>query len=125
MYEYEHGSRHGPWEEYDGEGKIYRRGIYEHGFLSGPWEEYYNNGRLFQRCECKNGVKHGSIERYSFNGDLTDKGTYVSGRKHGLWEYYYDGKIYYKGEHKNYNSIGLWYDLRYAKYKSTRQARKT
>ena len=40
---------------------------------------------------------------------MQDKRPYNDkGQRHGTWEYYYNGKIWYKGEYLNNQQVGLW-----------------
>jgi antitoxin component YwqK of YwqJK toxin-antitoxin module len=44
------------------------------------------------------GERHGPWERYWYNGKLWYKGNYVNGEKRGPWEWYDEnGKLRYKG----------------------------
>ena len=47
------------------------------GLRHGPWELYYDNGKLWYKCEYVNGKYHGPWEWYWSNGKLHSKGSYV------------------------------------------------
>jgi antitoxin component YwqK of YwqJK toxin-antitoxin module len=63
------GNRHGYWEHYGIDGKLWCKGTYENGIKIGLWEQYYNNGNLWY------------------------KGHYHNGQRHGLWEIWNDVEL--------------------------------
>ena len=58
-------------------------GYNDKGERHGPWEEYYSNGKLYWRKNYVNGKLHGLYECYWFNGNLDYKVNYVNGKGHG------------------------------------------
>ena len=94
----EKGNRHGYWEEYHDNGKLFSKGNYVNGNTHGYWEEYHDNGNLWCKGNYVDGKRHGYWEYYYSNGNLDYKGNFVDGKRHGYWEeYYYSGNTYYKG----------------------------
>jgi antitoxin component YwqK of YwqJK toxin-antitoxin module len=94
----EKGEKHGYWERYYGNGRLWYKGNYVDGREHGYWEVYFDNGRLDYKGNYLNGKKHGYWEDYYDNGQLAYKGNYVNGEPHGYWEVYYEnGKLIYKG----------------------------
>jgi antitoxin component YwqK of YwqJK toxin-antitoxin module len=77
------------------------------GHRHGYWEEYYRNGRLFFKGNYVSGVEDGYWQVYHTNGQLRFKGKYVNGNRHGHFESYHsNGKLIYKG----YYDMGLEVD---------------
>ena len=72
----------------------------EKGKKHGVWEDYYYDGKLFSRGNYVNGKRHGLSEFYYNNGQLSYRRNYVNGKIHGVCESYYDnGQLDYRKEY--------------------------
>jgi len=66
--------------------------INKKGHRHGYWEWYFGNGKLWFKGHYNNGNLHGHWEHYHSNGNQSCKGNYENGTRIGLWKYYgYDG----------------------------------
>jgi antitoxin component YwqK of YwqJK toxin-antitoxin module len=66
----------------------------EIGYRHGYWEIYWSNGKVYSKGNYHNGKKHGYWEYYNFDGNIDCKGHYDNGNRIGYWEcYLYDGKL--------------------------------
>ena len=66
----------------------------EMGLRHGYWEEYHLNGRLWYKGYYKNGHLDGYWERYDHKSKLISKGHYINNERKAYWllfgkEYYY------------------------------------
>ena len=63
----------------------------------GYWEEYHSNGKLWYKGNYINDKYDGYWKGYHSNGNLRYKGNYVNGKGDGYWEEYYsNGKLQLK-----------------------------
>ena len=51
----------------------------------GYWEEYWENGKLWDKGNYLNGKRHGYWEQYYPNGKLWYKGNYLNDEEIGFW----------------------------------------
>jgi antitoxin component YwqK of YwqJK toxin-antitoxin module len=79
----------------------------EWGQRHGYWEEYHSNGKLWIKGNFVNGKAHGYFEWYYSNGQLDFKGNFVYGKKHGYCEKYYTNGVL---PHKAYYDMGVEVD---------------
>ena len=63
-----------------------KRPYNENGERHGYWERYHDNGKLWYKGTYVNGIKHGYWELYYSDGNLDYKGSYVNSEQHGYWE---------------------------------------
>jgi len=68
----------------------------DNGEKHGPWEAYYSNGKLWYNENYINGKKHGLLEVYHYNGKLYWKGNYVNDIQKGYFHNFWDNKLYLK-----------------------------
>lgn len=71
-----YGKRHGYWECYHANSKLYYKGYYIHGERHGLWEEYYYTGQLHYKGNYIHKDLCGYCEIYWSNGQLRNKGLY-------------------------------------------------
>jgi antitoxin component YwqK of YwqJK toxin-antitoxin module len=66
----EKNQRHGYWEHYGINGKVYSKGNYHNGERVGYWEDYYSNGNILYKGNYHNQTRIGYWEFYWANGEL-------------------------------------------------------
>ena len=74
----EQGEKHGPWETYDTNGKLWSKANYLNDVLHGPLEWYYPNGKVSIKANYLNGKLHGPREYYYSNGKLDEIEYYIT-----------------------------------------------
>ena len=74
----------------------------------GPWEEYHDNGKLWVSYNYINGKLNGYSESYYVNGLLMNSGNYLNDEKHGCWScFYVYGFLIYKQHYTHGKATGL------------------
>jgi antitoxin component YwqK of YwqJK toxin-antitoxin module len=73
------------------------KGYNAKGEKHGLWEAYYSDGKLYYRFNYVNGELHGHWEWYFSNGQLDSKGQFANGQHIGLWiRHCYSGKQFFE-----------------------------
>lgn len=105
---YHDGVKHGPYEWYFANGRLFERGTYHDGHLDGRFYAYWGSidlyeegaylhgefdgprtwylaGELIELVTYRNGIIEGAYERYREDGTLDLKGTLFGGEPCGVW----------------------------------------
>lgn len=85
--------RHGPYQEFEANGKPSFQGSYIHGLEQGIHRRFYPNGRVLSETEFVGGVVTGTMRAFYQNGNLKLEYQYRYGFPDGYWiEYDEKGK---------------------------------
>lgn len=105
---YHDGVKHGPYEWYFENGRLFEKGTYHDGHLDGRFYAYWGSidlyeegaylhgefdgprtwyfaGELIELVTYRNGIIEGAYERYGEDGKLKLKGTLIGGEPCGTW----------------------------------------
>ncbi len=105
---YENGLKHGPYEWYFENGRVFEEGTYVQGRLEGPFRAYWETGELYEEGTYRSGEFEGP-RRWYLNGRLVELVTYRRGVIEGLYERYSDdGLLELKGMLYDGLACGTW-----------------
>ena len=90
------GRKHGTYSIIDGKGQPIVIQNYEHGIRHGLYEEYYPSGVRKSRCHCVTNRIHGRYTEWFEDGSFKEVSYYYQGLKDGLstkWKYHHEKRI--------------------------------